>query len=138
VIIGMEATVSNTEVIVSIIAEGGAITLFGRKGSNLDWQFARGLNDQTRSFLTKEDGGAGAVRHTSDWVNTWPEAIALLDRYPWAMLRGQEVHPEFRARVWTEVNRRLDRVSPDNADSRRRRWAHACGVPHTETSRPNE
>jgi hypothetical protein len=120
--------VSNTEVIVSIVAESGSIALIGNKGPELDWQFARGVKDQTPSFPTKEDGRTGAIRHTSDWVNTWPEAMALLDRYPWAMLKVQEVHPEFRARVWTEVNRRLDRVSPDYADSRRRRWAGVCGV----------
>ena len=119
---------STKEVIVSIIAEGGSITLIGNKGPNLDWQFARGVLDQTPGFLTKKDGGTSAIRHASDWVNTWLEAVALLDRYPWAMLNGQEVHPEFRARVWTEVNRRLARVSPDYADSRRRRWAEVCGL----------
>jgi hypothetical protein len=128
VTIGTEAKVSTTEVIVSIVAEGGSIALIGNKGPNLDWQFARGVQDQTLSFPSKVDGGAAAIRHTSDWVNTWPEAMALLDRYPWAMLNGRQVHPEFRARVWTEVKRRLDRESPDYADSRRRRWAGICGV----------
>jgi len=39
--------VSTTEVIVRIAAEGGSITLIGNKDPNLDWQFARGVNDQT-------------------------------------------------------------------------------------------
>jgi hypothetical protein len=57
---------STTEVIVSIAAEGGSITLLGRKGPYLHWQFARGLNDQTPTFLTDEDAGGGAIRVTSD------------------------------------------------------------------------
>jgi hypothetical protein len=51
---------STTEVIVSIAAEGGSITLFGQRDSNLDWRFARGVNDQTPSFLSTEEGHAGA------------------------------------------------------------------------------
>jgi hypothetical protein len=125
---GIKPTMSTTEVIVGIGAEGGSITLFGHRDANLDWHFARGVNDQTPTFLTDEDGARPGIQHTSDWVNSWPEAVALLDRYPWALLSGLEVHPEFRERVWTEVNRRLNSVSADYADSRRRRWANACGI----------
>jgi hypothetical protein len=119
---------STTEVIVSIGAEGGSITLFRHQDRNLDWHFARGVKDQTPTFLTEEDGAGPAIQHTSDWVKSWPEAVALLDRYPWAQLSGLEVHPEFREHVWVEVNRRLDSVSADYADSRRRRWRGICGI----------
>jgi hypothetical protein len=43
------------------------------------------------------------------------------------MLAGLEVHPEFRDRVWTEVNRRLQDANPDYAERARERWAEVCG-----------
>lgn len=116
------------QVIISVGAEGGSLTLIGKKDAALKWRFARGVLDQTPSFLSKEDGGDSTIRHTSDWVNTWSEAMALLDRYPWGMLSALVVHPEFRARVWTEVNRRLDRESSEYSESRRRRWAEVCRI----------
>lgn len=119
---------STKEVIVSIGAEGGSITLFGHQGRNLDWHFARGINDQTPTFLTEEDGAGPAIRHTSEWVNSWPEAIALLDRYPWAMLSALEVHPEFRERVWTEVKQRLETQDGARSERARERWARVCGI----------
>lgn len=119
---------STTEVIVSIGAEGGSITLFGHRDRNLDWHFARGINDQTATFLTEEDGAGPAIQHTSDWVNSWPDAVALLDRYPWALLSGLEVHAEFRERVWTEVKLRLQAEEPSQSDRARERWARVCRI----------
>jgi hypothetical protein len=119
---------NTSEVIVSIAAEGGSITLYGAKDSNSAWRFARSVNDQAPTFLNEEDGGGPAINHQSTWVTTWPEAIALLDRYPWVMLGAQQVHPEFRERVWAEVTQRLQEKSGPQAERGRERWARACHV----------
>jgi hypothetical protein len=118
--------VDKPEIIMEIAAEGGAISLFGCKDSKGAWRFSRDVNDQTPMLLTEEDGGGPAISHSSHWVHTWPEAVALLDRYPWAMLSGRKVHPEFRERVWAEVNQRLQ-ANP-YSDRARERWARACGL----------
>jgi hypothetical protein len=123
--IRQDAAMKSPEVIVSVGAEGGSITLFGLKDLQNNWKFARGVDDQTPTLLTREDGGGPAINHESGWVSTWPEAMALLDRYPWAMLSGREVHPEFRERVWVEVNQRLQ-AKDAHSDSARERWARAC------------
>lgn len=123
-----EAVVDKPEVIVSIAAEGGSLTLFGRKDAKNAWKFSRGVNDQTPTLLEENDGGGQAVDHVSGWVSTWPDAVALLDRYPWAMLGGKEVHPEFRALVWTAVTQRLHDIGGSKANRAKARWARACGV----------
>jgi len=40
------------------------------------------------------------------WVPNWPEALAQLDRYPWAELYSLFVHPEFRALVADELQKK--------------------------------
>jgi hypothetical protein len=120
--------VNAPEIIVEVSAEGGSITLFGHKDSENQWRFARGVNDQTPTLLTSEDGGGTAIRHESGWVNTWPQAMALLDRYPWAMLAVTKIHPDFRERLWAEAAHRLNDMTTGTAKRRKERWAQACGV----------
>jgi hypothetical protein len=116
------------EVIVDIPAEGGSITLYGRKDSKGEWIYSRGVNDQTPTLLNDDDGGGSAIAHSSAWVKSWPEALALLDRYPWAMLGGAAVHPEFCEHVWAEVTKRLQRQSGRRVQRAKERWSRACGI----------
>jgi hypothetical protein len=119
------------EVIVEIGAEGGSITLFGQKEVGGDWRFCRCVDDQTPTFLSDGDGGGPPIEHSSDWVNSWSEAVELLDKYPWVMLSGQSVHPEFRERVWDEVLRRLEAQPESRRVRARQRWARVCGFGST-------
>lgn len=119
------------EIILQVLAEGGAVTLFGHRDSRGDWQFARGVDDSTAATLDEEDGGE-AVQEKTGWVKTWGEALALLDRYPWPMLHCREVHPAFRNQVWTEVTCRLQGQSGTPADHARKRWMRVCGVAGNE------
>jgi hypothetical protein len=122
------------EVIIAVGAEGGSITLFGQKDefgqrdAQGAWRFSRAVLDQTYTFLSEEDGPGPEINHSSDWVRTWPEAMILMDRYPWAMLYGQEVHPDFRDRVWAEVNERLQDANSATAERAREHWARVCAV----------
>jgi len=116
------------EVILQILAEGGSVTLFGLRDLRGGWQFARELTDATRTMLDEADQGEAKVQSRSDWVRTWAEAMALLDRYPWPMLQCREIHPEFRNQVWTEVTRRLQGKTGVQADNARKRWIRDCEV----------
>jgi hypothetical protein len=118
-------TMNTPERIVEVSAEGGSITLFGLRGSIGAWHFTRGVNDHTPTLLSDEEGGESPINHTTNWVSSWPE---LLDRYPWEMLRGTAVHPDFREQVGAEVLRRLQDKSGARSDSARERWAGVCGI----------
>ena len=57
--------------------------------------------------LLPEEFPEGVIHHRSSVVDSWEEALKLLDRYPWHRLYPLRVHPEFRQKIWVEVQRRL-------------------------------
>jgi hypothetical protein len=119
---------SKAEVIVGIAAEGGSITLYGWKDERGRWQFSRDVDDHTPTLLDDNDGGGPAIKHSSTRVGSWEQALGLLDRYPWAMLAGIEVHAEFRERVWAAITARLMAQTSRRTERAKARWADACGV----------
>jgi hypothetical protein len=132
---------TNTEVIARISAGGGDLTLIGQK-SEAVWRFRLEAKDCSAGFLDEDDAaGLPTGATASPWVDTWADAVALLDRYPWAELYPRAVHPEFREQVWKEVKCRIDdrliklahkeeseiqRV--DNAQRTRDRWRKLCDI----------
>jgi hypothetical protein len=131
----------NTEVIARIGAEGGHLTLIGQKTEG-GWRFRLQTNDCSAEFLDEDDAAGLSTGPTaSPWVNTWADAVALLDRYPWAELYPLAVHPLFREQVWEEVKRRIDDGLikliheeeheshwVDNAQTTRDRWRKLCDI----------
>jgi hypothetical protein len=124
---GAHNSKGEVQVIAAVAAEGGSIVLYGQKDSKDNWMFCRGVADQTPTFLSESDGRGESISHNSAQVKTWEEAIALMDKYPWAMLSGVEVHPEFHHRVWEEVRKRLAKSSGARAVRCEERWAKVCG-----------
>jgi hypothetical protein len=130
-----------TEVIARIGAEGGDLTLIGQKTEGA-WRFRLQTHDCSAALLDEDDAAGLPTGATpSPWVNTWADAVALLDRYPWAELFPLAVHPEFREQVWTEVKRRIDDHLPkvvheeenesdwaDDAQRTRDRWRRLCDI----------
>ena len=130
-----------TEVIARIGAEGGELTLIGQRTEEA-WRFRLETDDCSAEFLDEDDAaGLPSGVTASPWVNTWADAVALLDRYPWAELYPLAVHPEFHERVWEEVERRIDSRlvkltheeeneshRADNAQWKRDRWRKLCGI----------
>ena len=49
--------------------------------------------------------------HRRGAVDTWHEALALLDRYQWVMLWPLEVHPSYRGTIWLAAVTRAQRIS---------------------------
>jgi hypothetical protein len=95
---------NENEVIVEIGGEGGSITLYGRRTES-GWLFSRKVIDQTPLLLPEEF--PEGIQHKSSVVDSWEEALKLLDQYPWHRLYPLRVHPEFRQKIWVEVQRRL-------------------------------
>lgn len=91
-------------VVLKVGAEGGDVTLVGRKSTDEAWQFARATEDQMEA-LFGEDGEA--ISAESAWVETWEAALKLMDRYRWAMLYPVKIHAEFVDRVKVAVKERL-------------------------------
>jgi hypothetical protein len=120
-----ENKVSNEEVIVHIGAEGGDLTLYGARTGNV-WRFRLNVYDCTPLLLEEDEERPVTYEAGVTSVPSWPEAIAILDRYPWANLYPMAVHPEFRKQVWSEVQRRLD--EGEENDSSLDRWRKLCKV----------
>jgi hypothetical protein len=96
---------NENEIIVEIGAAGGSITLYGLRTES-GWLFSREVIDST-PLLLPEEFPEGVIHHSSSVVDSWEEALKLLDRYPWHRLYPLRVHPEFRQKIWVEVQRRL-------------------------------
>lgn len=89
------------QIIVAIGAEGGALTLLGHR-RNACWVFRHAVVDQTPTLIDER-----AIRHSSETVATWPEALDLLDRYRWGLLSPIKVRPTFADKVMKAVSQRL-------------------------------
>lgn len=120
---------SNEEIIVQVGAEGGDVTLYGVRTDD-GWLFSLNVYDCSLLLLDEDEGGA-ATQYRSSPVTSWSDALALLDRNPWATLHPLAVHPEFRKKVWNEVQRRLGRNEDDHRALTK--WREICEV-DTETA----
>ena len=106
-------------VILKVGAEGGGITLIAQELAT-GWRYRYTMLDQTDLWL--DEGGS-----ESDWVYEWGDALAALDRYPWANLLPLEVHPQFAERVLAAARERLTRG--DSSSRSRQRladWSALC------------
>jgi len=114
--------------IVSVAGEGGGVRLMGRRDPESHWEFRRITNDSSWSMLEEDELNPNPPPPVVTWVPTWSEAVALLDRYPWAELHPLAVHPEFQAEVLVEVTRRLLAVSPRRRNKRMAQWLSVCST----------
>ena len=94
-----------SEVIVEVCAEGGTLTLFGERSAAGHWRFWTETDEMTlkESFEDEDLGSLGVLVNTSESVTSLPEALALLDKYPWFRLIPFQVHPEFQVAILREV-----------------------------------
>ena len=91
-------------VVMAVGAEGGSLRLFGQRTTG-GWRYRYTLVDQSAAWL---DEGDAESRRQSPWVDSWRDALAQLDRYPWARLHPMTVHPAFTTRVLDAARRRLE------------------------------
>lgn len=58
-------------------------------------------------MLDKDDAEGLEAVHETSWVDSWEDALNLLDRYPWVESSVLiEVHPLFHAKVWAAIRER--------------------------------
>ena len=113
------------EMVLQVGAEGGDVTLVGRRVPDGAWQFARVTEDQTEALF---GAGGEAILAESAWVDGWEAGLELMDRYPWAMLYPLTVHPGFVDRVRVAVEERLLKQEPQPHVGRvRDKWERVLG-----------
>ena len=109
------------EVVLSVGAEGGGLTLFlARTAAGQIEHFTR-LSAQSFEDIP-------GVDRTSSRVAAFDEALALLDEEPdWVRLIVTDVHPDYAARILDAVESRL-RARNDGASLERalERWRRRC------------
>ena len=116
---GTAGLIEANETVLAVGAEGGRLILDGaRVGTG--WRFTLHVADQTPALLDEES----IARHTRS-VGSWEAALGLLARYPWHRFCPIEIHPEFRERIWQEVQRR-HRGASARAASEMQSWRALC------------
>lgn len=116
---------NDNAVIIKVLAEGGSIKLYGLQTKN-GWQYSRAVMDHTPELIDEN-----SIQHGSPIVKTWPEALALMNRYPWHRLSPAEVHPGFGAVVLKAVTEKFQAEGRDDPE-RLGEWAQVCGTPTPE------
>jgi hypothetical protein len=114
---------TSAETILHAGFEGGSLTLLGIR-TDTGWRFRVATDEGTIYDLLSDEDRAGTTpsdyRRKSDWVDTWAEALALLNEKHWHMMSPHEVHPDFRQQVWAAVQARA--ASKHVRDPNDARW----------------
>ena len=93
--------VGTIEKVLEVGAEGGSVTLVGRRFASGAWQFARITADQTEALYGEADVELPEPPSVDmlEWVEEWDAGLQLINRYPWAKSYPLEVHAAFRESV---------------------------------------
>lgn len=112
----------HNEVIVHVAGEGGSIALYGLRYKN-SWRFSRDFIDPAAGH---QEEPLTAVR--SKVVDSWPDALSLLEQNTWCTLSPILVHPEFRTDILKAVLAH-DTGSKGNQIQYRQKWEKLCVSP---------
>jgi hypothetical protein len=110
--------------ILRLSAEGGSFTLQGlKKGAEGGWLYSMKRDESgLADILDDEDQDLlPLLEYASDVVDDWDKALEFLPRY-WIDLAPTYIHPEFKKKIWDEVNKRNSRFP--------HRWDRACLIQH--------
>ena len=75
--------IEQAETIVEVGAEGGSISLQGRRDEQGEWRFRVITNEVALSDLIGEQP---TPMENQPWVDSWDDALTLLGRFPWPRL----------------------------------------------------
>ena len=123
---GERSAEGRSEVILELGAEGGRITLYGRRNPG-GWLYSTKTIDQ--SLLLFDEGPE--IRKESEVVDSWEAALGLINRYPWHRLNPRVVLPEFREKIWAAVQSRFasDQRRVEDRHLKLERWREVCARP---------
>lgn len=121
-----------TTVILEVGAEGGALTIEGRRDHSGAWRFRYVRDERTLDDLLPGEFSADDLYETSRWVSTLDEAVASIDRWPWARLYALRVHPDFAAQILEVVRARLQTVGAPERSRLWDRWREVVAAGHRD------
>lgn len=120
---------SPNEIIVEVLAEGGSRVLYGLRQPN-GWLFSLDFIDPVAVETSPKTGDIPAKV-----VDSFSDALALLDRYPWFNLVPSMVHPDFRSDLLSAF---LSRENVGSDKSRYYdRWVDMCRTHNDDASDEN-
>jgi hypothetical protein len=110
-------------VVLHVGAAGGEIRLIAQELTTA-WRYRHTMLDQTALWLEEAES---EIRRQSTWVYQWDDALAALDKYPWAELHPLAVNPQFADRVLAAAHQRLVKATSSlRARSRLAEWSALC------------
>jgi hypothetical protein len=104
--------------------EGGGVTLYGER-TERGWRFFSDFVDQT-PFMLADDEDRREIRRKTRTVESWEEALVLLDELRWLSLPAIMVHREFRQQVWDAVRERIG--GNEKRAAQLERWRERCRI----------
>ncbi len=104
----MSSAISTREIVLKVGAEGGSLTILRETDPHKNRRFWIEINETALYDLLSEEDRVetGDYFSKTGRVQSFQEALHLLDRYPWFQLHPLMVHPEFLNAVLSEVKKR--------------------------------
>jgi hypothetical protein len=132
----MPLTTRDIQVIVAVGADGGSLTLQGVSEKDSRWRFRCVRNESALADLLPNEFSPEQLFAQGDWVTSWDDALAHLDKYRWAGLFPLTVHPLFADQIWAAVGRRLSTLDDQMRRRKLNEWKRLCtpGVPHDKAA----
>jgi hypothetical protein len=104
----MATTAEDQEIILKVGCDEISLTLYGVRLGNDKWKFRLDKAEDTMAnSLSAEDGDLlPKLQSRSKCVDTWDDAIKLLDQFLWTWYPLKEVHYEFSDLVFSALRSR--------------------------------
>jgi hypothetical protein len=115
------------ETIIEIGGEGGSLTIIGMRDPECGWMFRNERNEAAMCGMFPEDEPGLEFYERSGYVASLAKALKSLDRYPWHKLYPEQVHPEFRQKIFDVVASRFEAEGEDRWDQLSK-WRKVCGI----------
>ena len=115
------------EVILRAGAAGGTVTLYGVR-TRQGWLFSRNMISVGTAHA-KDPACTPSLEPSPDVVDTWPEALALIEQHQWHRLYPLHVHPDFRRQVYEAVAAHYHLIK-GREPYQLSNWRKLCGVGH--------
>ena len=103
------------------------MTLYGVR-TRQGWLFSRNMIPVGSAHANDPDLEP-SLTPGPDVVDTWPEALALLEQHQWHRLYPLNVHPDFRRQVLEAVSAHYNQIS-GREPAQFSNWKKLCGVGH--------
>jgi hypothetical protein len=101
-----EDQVLKPEMILSLGAEEGSMTLYGIKLDD-EWNFLLLYDKSTRTDFISQPSEDNLLKQDLMYRSGFQSALELLDEHSWHMLIPRTIHPDFAEQLLVEVEKRI-------------------------------